>query len=72
MKYRSPTPVYLGAGLNVARRSVSGVSDTETGANLIGGLESRWGMVHPFLEGRVILNSTSAFQFLGGINVTLR
>jgi hypothetical protein len=72
LKYRLPRAAYLGAGLNVARRSVNDVNDTDAGVNLLGGLEGRRGRIHPFMEGRVILNSGSAFQLAGGINMTLR
>ncbi len=72
LRYRMPRSAYLGAGLNVARRSVNDVNDTQTGVNLLGGLESRRGYIHPFVEGRVILNGESAFQAMGGLNITLR
>jgi len=62
---------YLGGGLNIAYRSVSGASNTHLGANLIGGIESRRGQVHPFLEGRVLFHNNSAFQLVGGLNITL-
>ena len=71
MRYRFPRIAYVGTGLNVARRSVGTSNSTDTGLNLIGGVESRKGWIHPFAEGRVILNGGSAFQLNGGVNMTL-
>ena len=72
VRYRLPRIAYVGTGLNVARRSVGNVNDTDAGLNLIGGVESRRGWIHPFAEGRVILNGGSAFQLGAGVNMTLR
>ena len=72
VRYRLPRVAYLGTGINVARRSIANSNATDAGLNLIGGLESRTGRIHPFAEGRVILNGGSAFQLNGGINMTLR
>jgi hypothetical protein len=71
LRYRLPSVAYVGGGLNVARRSVGVTNSTDAGLNLIGGLESRKGWIHPFAEGRVILNGGSAFQLNGGVNMTL-
>lgn len=63
---------YLGAGLAVARASVGGFSDTNIGANLLGGLETLiWKKVHPYLEGRLTLSDNTAFQLAGGLNITI-
>src|SRR5262245_55679967 len=50
MRYRFPRVAYVGTGLNVARRSVGVNNSTDTGLNLIGGVESRKGWIHPFAE----------------------
>ena len=68
---RSAPQFYAGGGLNIAYRSVNSVSNTDLGANLIGGVESRRGQVHPFIEGRVLFHDNSAFQLVGGLNITL-
>jgi opacity protein-like surface antigen len=72
LKYRLLSPAYLGAGLNLARRSVNDVNDTDAGVNLLAGVQGRRGPIQPFMEGRVILNSGSAFQLAGGLNIALR
>ncbi|MCI0690174.1 MAG: hypothetical protein L0Y54_23490 [Sporichthyaceae bacterium] len=72
VKYRLPSLLYLGGGLNLQRRSVNEARSTDAGVNLLGGFEARRGPIHPFVEGRVILNDGSAFQLAGGLNVGLR
>lgn len=72
VKYRLPSLLYLGGGLNLLRRSVNAAGSTDAGVNLLGGFEARRGPIHPFVEGRVILNDGSAFQLAGGLNVALR
>jgi hypothetical protein len=76
LKYSFPTgsslSIYAGGGLNLLYFSNEGESDTDVGANLIGGFETRgnW-RVHPFVEGRVLIHDNSSFQLVGGINITL-
>lgn len=69
---RSSLSIYAGGGLNVLYRSFEDESDTDVGANLIGGFETRgnW-RVHPFVEGRALIHDNSSFQLVGGINITL-
>ena len=63
--------LYTGAGLNLATRSVSGNSETDGGLNLLLGVESLSGWVHPFAEGRLIVGDETGFQISGGLNFTL-
>lgn len=76
LKYRiaaaSVQWLYLGAGLQIARRAVSEGSDTNAGANLIVGAESLAGRVHPFGEFRVTVGDGSSAQIAAGLNFTLR
>ncbi|HEX9691981.1 MAG TPA: hypothetical protein VGA22_07775 [Gemmatimonadales bacterium] len=72
LKYRLPVPLYVGGGLNVLRRAVNGTERTDAGLNLLGGVEGRYGRVHPFAEGRIILNDGSAFLLAAGLNIGLR
>ncbi|NOT10187.1 MAG: hypothetical protein HOP28_18490 [Gemmatimonadales bacterium] len=67
---RANTEFYTGAGLNVHHVSFNGVSDTNLGANLIGGIETRLGRVHPFVESRLVFNRETAFQGIIGLNFT--
>lgn len=63
--------MYLGAGLNFARRSVGDNNNTNTGANVFIGAESLKGRVHPFGEIRVIANDGTNMQFAVGLNFTM-
>jgi hypothetical protein len=75
VKYRINTASvwepYLGGGLNMLHRRVDGAGDSELGANLLGGIETRLGNVHPFFEGRVVVQDDASFQLTGGLNITL-
>lgn len=66
-----PSPLYVGGGLNLSRRSFNDRSNTEPGLNLFGGLEGRSGSVRPFVELRAILADRSTVQLSGGINFAL-
>jgi len=68
LKFRTPgTPLYFGGGLNI----LSGGGDSDTGFNLFGGFETRYGRTHPYVEGRGLFHNGSTFQLLFGINITL-
>jgi hypothetical protein len=68
LKFRSlGTPLYFGGGLNIL--GASGNSDT--GFDLFGGLETRYGRTHPYVEGRGLFHDGSSLQLLFGLNVTL-
>ena len=75
LKYRFPSTVgaelYIGGGVGVLNRSIAGNSDTSVGANALLGVESRSGWVHPFLEGRALMNDNTRFQMIGGLNFTI-
>jgi hypothetical protein len=63
--------LYLGAGLNLARRSAGSASDTQTGLNLFAGAESLRGRVHPFAELRMVASNGTSTQLAFGLNFTL-
>lgn len=63
--------LYLGSGLNVARRSVGNFHDTQAGLNAFVGAESLKGRVHPFAEFRFTAGDGSTAQLAAGINFTL-
>jgi hypothetical protein len=62
---------YAGGGVGVVSRTIGDASNTDVGANLLLGLESRSGYVHPFVEGKVLLHDNSQFQLIGGLNLTI-
>ena len=71
LKYRPPTVYrfwYVGGGLNWSHASAGGVSGSNTGLNLLTGLEGRRGRTRPYIEGKLILDNGSSFQIVGGIS----
>jgi hypothetical protein len=69
---RARPELYLGGGVNVLRSSAGGATATDTGWDLFGGVESRLGYTHPYVEGRGRFHGDrSAFQLNAGLNITL-
>ena len=60
-------PLYFGGGLNL----LTGNGDSDTGFNLIGGLETRYGQTHPYVEVRGLFHNATSLQLLFGLNFTL-
>jgi hypothetical protein len=75
LKYHFPSTVgtnlYVGGGVGVLNRSVSGNSRTDVGANAMLGVETRTGWVHPFLEGRAFVDDQTRWRMIGGLNFTI-
>jgi len=72
LKFRAPGgPLYFGGGVNVLRTGSGGTSNSDTGINLFGGFETRYGVTHPYLEARGLLHDNTSFQLLFGLNITL-
>jgi len=68
LKFHTPgTPLYFGGGLNILHSS----GNSDTGFDLFGGFETRYGQTHPYIEGRLLLHDSSAFQLMFGLNITL-
>jgi hypothetical protein len=63
--------LYVGAGLNLARRSVGPFDNNRTGLNLFAGAESLRGRVHPFGEIRIVANNRTTARAAFGLNFTL-
>ena len=71
LKYRPPTRYgawYVGGGLNYSHASSGGASGSDTGLNLLTGLEGRRGRTRPYVEGKFILANGSSFQLVGGVS----
>ena len=71
LKYRPPTRYgawYVGGGLNYLHASAGGTSGSDTNLNLLTGLEGRRGRTRPYVEGKFMLGSSSAFQLVGGVS----
>lgn len=62
--------LYVGGGLNYLHRSAGG-GTADTNLNLLGGFEARRRSHTPYIEGRLILGSGSAFQIVGGFDFRL-
>ena len=62
---------YAGPGLGILYQSFDDDDDTSVGLNLFGGIESRRGQVHPFLEARTLIHDNTSFQLAFGLNFTL-
>lgn len=63
--------LYLGTGVNIARASAGGASNTDAGLNLFAGVESLKGRVHPFGEFRFTVGDGSTAMIAAGLNFTL-
>lgn len=60
---------YAGLGLNIARVSVLGESDSEVGLNLLGGLRFNLGRLGAYTEGRFVLSGAEQFSLTFGLLV---
>ncbi|HEV8305345.1 MAG TPA: hypothetical protein VGQ25_10310 [Gemmatimonadales bacterium] len=68
LKFRTPgAPLYFGGGLNVLHTT----GNSDTGFDLFGGFETRYGRTHPYVEGRGLFHDGRSFQLLFGLNITL-
>ncbi len=68
LEFRTPgTPLYVGGGVNILHTT----GNSDTGLNLFGGFETRYGRTHPYIEGRGLFHDNTSFQLLFGINITL-
>lgn len=68
LKFRTPgAPLYFGGGLNILHTT----GNSDTGFDLFGGFETRYGRTHPYVEGRGLFHDNSSLQVLFGINITL-
>ena len=63
--------LYAGGGLGIVNRNVGDVSNTDVGVNLLFGIESRLGRIHPFGEARILLHDDTQLVLLAGVNFTL-
>lgn len=63
--------LYAGAGIGVINRNTDGMSNSDIGANLLMGLESKIGWIHPFGEGKIMVYDKTQFQLVAGVNIRL-
>ena len=62
--------LYLGGGLNIMRRDIGPVDETDAGFNMLLGAESRSGWIHPFADARLTLSDANRFLLAAGLNIT--
>jgi len=67
----APLQLYVGGGVNALRASAGGAHSTDTGWDLFGGLESRFGLTHPYVEARTLHHDRSTLLVIAGLNITL-
>lgn len=66
------TVLYGGGGLNILWEDAgAGTRSSDTGGDLFGGLESRRGNTHPYIELKLLLHDSTSLQLAAGLNFTL-
>ena len=63
--------LYVGGGLNFTGVDVGTNDDTDVGLNLLAGIETLRGRIHPFGEVKATLGGGSFVQLAIGLNITL-
>lgn len=63
--------LYGGGGLGIVNVNQGDVSKTDIGVNLLFGIESRIGWMHPYGEAKLLIYDRTQFALIGGVNVTL-
>jgi hypothetical protein len=67
----SPVLPFAFGGLNIARASAGGVSNTEVGINLGGGVNFVTGSLNPFAGAKIELEGGESFVIFGGLSFML-
>ena len=68
LPYRSGLQLFGGGGVGIVNRNQGETSNTDVGINLLFGLESRVGRIHPFGEARILLHDDTSLVLLAGVN----
>jgi hypothetical protein len=68
---RASYDLYAGGGLGVVNQNLGDVSNTDVGLNLLFGIGSRIGRIHPYGEARLLLHDDTQLVLLAGVNFTL-
>jgi len=67
----SPVMPFAFGGLNIARTSVAGFSNTDVGLNLGGGINFEAGSLAPFAGAKFEIQDNTNFVIFGGLGFTL-
>lgn len=68
---RTGPHLYGGGGVGLINQNVGDLSNTDVGINLLFGIESKVGWIHPFGEARVMLYDETQLALIAGVNFTL-
>jgi hypothetical protein len=63
--------LYGGGGIGVVNQNFGDISNTDVGVNLLVGLESKVGWIHPFGELKFLIHDQKQFVAIAGVNMTL-
>jgi hypothetical protein len=63
--------LYAGGGLGIVNQNLGEISNTDVGINLLFGIESRVGRIHPYGEAKLLIHDDTQFVLLAGVNFTL-
>lgn len=58
---------YVGGGLGITNSEVGNFSNTDTGLNLVGGIEFDTGSLQPFVQGQITLGDIDRIGITGGL-----
>ena len=68
---RASFDLYAGGGLGIVNQNLGDVSNTDLGLNLLFGIASRVGRIHPFGEARLLVHDDTQLVLHAGVNFTL-
>jgi hypothetical protein len=68
---RASYDLYAGGGLGIVNQNLGDVSNTDLGLNLLFGIGSRVGRIHPYGEARLLLHDDTQLVLFAGVNFTL-
>jgi hypothetical protein len=68
---RASYDLYGGAGLGIVNQNLGDVANTDLGLNVLFGISSRVGRIHPFGEARLLVHDDTQLVLLAGVNFTL-
>ena len=68
---RASYDLYAGGGLGIVNQNLGDVSNTDVGLNLLFGVGSRVGRIHPYGEARLLLHDDTQLVLHAGVNFTL-
>lgn len=62
---------HAGTGIGTTSSEAGGVSDTDLGLNLVGGVEFEVGSIQPFVQSQFTIGDLDRFGITGGLLVAL-